>query len=560
MNRSSGKRDKIMDVNCKDNKFYVCLIMAIIALFLCVWFFSARSFSGWGDEITHFGTAKGLAETGQYRMWSFDQGQLSSINYTRGLVITYLSSLSYKIADLSRLAFRVVPLIFVLLTFLTLALYIRLRHHASWKVLAYAAVFFFGQVFVFEQSVYVRVYAPLGWLMVGGLILYWEAYLQFQKRRMILGCVLLGGSGLTLVLPTLDHWQMGHFAIYFLAICLSFPQIAGLMIKIDQRFGVKVKIFLGICLVFFALFVALGLDYAMGYWVIDAKQRLMGRSFVTYWDNLAGITRYILALNVCILGFSWVMQDLRKNKTLDFYSWSFLTGIVSGILIGLFNPHNHIFYSRFFYVSILLVAIGFPQMLLRMNFSKNTLQWILSIFLVLNMGLFVINVYWERSNIRVPITWLKKNLKQNDLLIVFTTHLELHGGESLIKHAYAISPSQEPNNTQQLINRIELSASEDIYYLYTDEYEFRDHLYLWTMGDDRSPPNDLFRYLKERIPSQTVMPGLRTCGLVKFKKTDLIMSLQELLRDGYPPQFKGLEKRILKKIFNPWLKEKLLSI
>ncbi|MCB9757522.1 MAG: hypothetical protein H6753_03750 [Candidatus Omnitrophica bacterium] len=545
------------DMYGKDKRFYFCLLAGIIVLFLCVWFFSARSFSGWGDEITHFGTAKGLAQTGQYKMWSFDQGQISPINYTRGLVITYLASLSYKMAGLSRLAFRVIPLVFVLLTFLTLVLYIRLRHYASWKALAYAAVFFFGQVFVFEQSVYVRIYAPLGWLMVCGLILYWEAYLQFQKRKVLLGCVLLGGSTGTLILPTIDHWQMEHLAIYALAIVLSFPLITGMMTKIDQKLSVKVKILLGICLVFFALFVALILDYAMGYWVIDAKRRLMGRSFVTYWDNLAGMIRYALALNVCFIGLGWVMQDLRKNKTLDFYSWSFLTGIVSGILIGLFNPHNHIFYSRFFYVSVLLVAIGFPQMLLRMNLSKNSLRWIFTVFLVFNVGLFVINVYCERSNIRIPIAWLEKNLKQNELLIVFTTHLELHGGESLIKRAYAISPSQDPSNTQQLMNRIESSTAEDIYYLYTDEYEFRDQLYLWTMGDDRSPPNDLFRYLKEKIPSQTVMPGLRTCGLVKFKKSDLIISLQKLLQDGYPPQFKGVEKRILKKILKPWLKEKL---
>ena len=549
-----------MESCCKDKKFYFCLLAGIIGLFLMVWFFSAKSFSGWGDEITHFGTAKGLAQTGQYRLWSFDQGQVSPVNYTRGLVITYLSSLSYKIAGLSRLAFRVIPLVFVLLTFLTFALYIRLRYRVSWKALVYAAVFFFGQVFIFEQSVYVRVYAPLGWLMVCGLILYWEAYSQFHKRKILLGGMLLGGSLLIMILPTIDHWQMEHLAIYVLAIFLSFPKIVEVVTKIEQRLNVKAKILLGVCLVFFALFVVLVLDYAMGYWVVDAKHRLMGRSFVTYWDNLAGMTRCALALNVCFLGLGWVMQDLRKNKTLDFYSWIFLTGLVSGILIGLFNPHNHIFYSRFFYVSVLLVTIGFPQMLLRMNLSKNSLRWIFTVFLIFNVGLFVINAYWERSNIRVPIAWLQENLKQNDLVLIFSTQLELHGGKSLIHRAYVVSPSQDVESIKKVLEHIELAKPDQIYYLYTDHYQFRDVLYSLTTGDDRSPPNDLFRYLKERVPSQTVIPGLRTCGLVKFEKTDLIAALEKLLKEGYLPQFKGLEKRILKKIFKPFWKEKLSSI
>ena len=90
---------------------------------------------------------------------------------------------------------------------------------------------------------------------------------------------------------------------------------------------------------------------------------------------------------------------------------------------------------------------------------------------------------------------------------------------------------------------------EDIYYLYAFEYELRDKLYQMTMGENRCPPADLYRYLRDMIPSQKVLTGLRGCGLIKFKKQDLINGLHELKKNGYPDRFKGMEKRIIIGLF-----------
>ncbi len=536
-----------MPQNSKIEKKFLYWMGAIIVLFLVVWFFSAKSFTGWGDEITHFSTAKGLVETGEYRTWAFDKGYANPYFYTRGLVITYLASLAYKMAGLSFLAFRLVPLAFVLLTFLTFALYIRWRHQASNKALAYAAIFFFGQAFIFEQSVYIRVYAPLGWFMVMSLILYWESAVAFGKRNFMSGVWFLVGSLLLLILPAADHWQVSHIAIYFLGFLLTWPVFLNLFLKIDERFSIRVKIFWVCSIILLAPFVVFVLDVSMSHLIMNTKKLVLGRNYVTYWDNLAGLTRYVLALNVCFLAVSWVMETLRKNKRLDFYSWLLFTGIVSGILIGLFNPHNHIFFSRFFYVSVVMSVLGFSQILLRAEISPKARRWIVGIFIFVNAGLFAVNAYWERSNIRVPIAWLNQNLKQDDLLLVYASQLQLHGGESLCRRAYVINPTQNKQDIQALLGVVSQSQTQEIYYLYTDHYQLRERLYLWTVGENRSPASDLFRYLKDVVPSKHVLPGLRACDLIEFQKTDLLMSLEKLLREGYPPSFKAPEKRALKK-------------
>ncbi len=536
------------DVTSKIKSPYFYLTLGIMALFLFVWFICAKQFTGWGDEMVHFSTGKGLVETGQYSQWAFDEGRIIPGTYTRGLVITYLTSLIYKITGLSLLAFRVIPLISVLLTFATFAFYICLRLKASWKAVSFAAIFFFGQAFVFEQSVYVRFYAPLGWLMILSIVFYWEALVAFEKHKGVWGCGFLLASFTALILPTIDHWQVQHVAIYFLGILLTLPQTRSLFGKFNEKFSFKTKVFLGGIIVVAAPLIVFLLDLIMGQLVVDVKHRTMGRTFVTYWDNLAGILRYVLALNVCFLGLGFVVRDLKTSRGWDFYSWLFFTGIISGICIGLFNPHNHIFFSRFFYISVMMSVLGFSQMLLRPEISEKFRYGIIAVFIFFNIGLFMVNAYCERSNIRVPIAWLNKNLKQNDLLLVYASDLGLNGGGSLISRAYVVNPTQDPEKIEELLARILSSESGDVYYLYTDHYEFRDRMYFSTTGQDRSPPSDLFRYVKERIPSQKVILRLRTCGLVKFNKLDLIAGIRKLSVDGFPISFKAPEKRILKEI------------
>jgi hypothetical protein len=296
------------------------------------------------------------------------------------------------------------------------------------------------------------------------------------------------------------------------------------------------------------------------YWVANLRigTRLIGSSFVTYWDNLAGLLRFGWALNVCFLAIFMPLMGKRKLER-DFGTWLFLVGIVSGLIIGLYNPHTFIFWSRFFYVSVVLAVLGFSGILLKLIPDKGRRYQLLAIYLLLNILLSFSTFYFDRSNIRRPIDWLNHNLGPNDILLVFSPELELHGGKSLVKRAHPLNPSQDPKDIRRLIALVNRKDVKTVYFLYTAHHEaFREKLYVLTTGDmERQPPADLFRYLSKRMPGEQVMSGLRGCGLKRYKKEVLVAGLRDLLKNGYPPSFVSLEKRLAVRMKNTiWPKVK----
>ncbi len=516
-------------------------LMVVGGIFFLVWSFLALRMPLWGDEASHIETAKGLRMTGAPYVWSFDEGKLLSNQYTRGLLISQAVRYLYREDSSSLFVYRLVALIPTLLTFLTFAWYVRWRHRASVQLLLTGGILFFAQSFVLENSFYLRFYAALAWLTLVSLILLWEIPPFLAQKKYSRTAVLLGAAILVMAPMTLDHWQIQNLSILFLALCLRILFLTDFgkeWIALYRRWllvGAMV-------LILTAPVATIGIDFLMSHLVIG--NRVIGRSFVTYWDNLVGLLRFTWALNVCLAGFFFYQR--RQARAWNFFEWLFVTGIISGYLTGLLTPHNHIFYGRFFYVPTVLAVLGFSGLLSELS-SDFVRKQILLCYVILNLLLSGLNLYFDRGNIPRAISWLNAHWQEGDILLVFRGRLQLQGGARLAKAAYPILPTQDAQKVHDLIQFLNERPGREVYFLYDDEYEFRDRLFELTTGENRSPPSDLFRYLKDAIDGESFGEGLRACGIKRFDKEALIAGLQRLLREGFPLKYKGPEKRWWKK-------------
>lgn len=521
-----------------------CLALLMIACFLAAWYFLAINLTAWSDEVNHLAVGKGLVVSGKPFVWSFDDGRITDWPYTRGLIMSRLAQFAYPYGSDFCLTARVIPLVFTFLTFLFYILYIRKKFGISAGHFLVAAILFFGQSVVLEQSLYVRPYSSLGLFVLVSLMACWQGFENYRRKNLPRAFLLWGLAMAILAVPTIDAWQYQHIPIVLLAVFLGLGAQSSRLKEYTGRHRRALWI-AAAAVVIFSPLVAMGGDYMMSKFPIG--NRIMGRSFVTFWDNIFGLIRYVWVINICLLGV--VLPALHKKRLeWSFHSWLLCVGIVSGFLVGLLNPHNHIFYSRFFYVPIVLTILGFSGILFEM-FDRPVVRYrLMALYVALNILMSFANFYYDRDTIRKPIQWLNAHLKDSDTLLIFRPQLELNGGQNLTRRVYPILASQDPRQIKALLDYVNRDSVTDIYLLYTDGYELRNNLYRLTMRENRAPPATLFLYLKDRIPSQSILKGMRGCGLVKYQKEDLIAGLNRLLQEGYPPIFKGMEKRFLKKL------------
>lgn len=529
-------------------KRYIPIVL-LAAVFAAAWYLLAANLTPWSDETTHLAVGKCLLEDGTYRCWDFDAGKVlrgfyKDDLYIRAKIVSYLTKIAYQAFGVSALAAKTVPLACTMLLFAVYAVYMRKRHNATPGHLSIAAVFFFAQSLVLEQSMYVRVYAPLALLQLIGLIAYWEGSNSFFEKKVFRASALWAVSLVTLAIPTIDTWQYLQLPIFALAVLLDVAgRSKGFMERLERNRPRLVR--LAIACIILAPCVTITLAALISRF--PAGNRVLGFTFFTYWDNIAGLARYLWAINICCIGLAGRSAPERSSG-LVFGRWLFLTGILSGLLLGLYEPHNCIFYSRFFYASTVFTVLGFAGLIGTLVPDARARNRLIAVYVIANLLLSSAVFYYDRSNIKAPITWLRQHLKSDDVLIVFTSYLGLNGGEMLAERAYEISPSRDFNDVRKLMDRIKASPGENVYFLYTDHYENRNVLYAWTTGQDRNPPSDLFRYLKSGLAGEKVMAGLRGCGLIRYDKTALLAALQGLLVKGYPPEYKSIELKLLRKI------------
>ncbi len=518
------------------------ILGVVIVAFAGAWLLLAQSLPLWGDEVSHLQAAKGFIEKGRPVCWNFDTGRFDGHEYTRALTMTGMTAQVMRGGGESLLAVRAIPLVFTVLLLGAFLIYARVRQQLSALGLALVVIFFLGQAVVLEKALYLRFYPPLACLALVAFLAFWEAWNGWLHgpRRNVLFCGLLLGAAF--LFPILDHWQIQHAQILVFAILIAAALKISRCQEWLERYRGLVAAGVGLLLLVAPVIVMFN-DVAMS--SLSIGNRVIGRTFVTYWDNLLGLSRFILELNVVCLGMFWKATSVKDGHR-QFWIWLYWTGIISGIATGLFTPHNHVFFSRFFYIPIILAVLGFAGRLATEPLLRDRQRFLISGYLLINTLLSVGNFYLDRNNLRVPIRWLKQNVQPTDTILVYMTHLQIQGGAALIPQVVPIKAGQDWQEVDRLIALLEGISVGKIYFLYSDEYQWRDRLYQWTTGEDRSPPSEVFRFLKEMVPSVQILSNLRACGLVSFDRDVVLFHLRELKARGFDPLYKSPEKRLLK--------------
>lgn len=519
-------------------------------IFLIVWVFLASHLPGWSDETGHMHLGKSMVLTGQPIAWRLDESQLSHLIHARAFLISYMVGFVNHF-DQSLLGYRLVPLVFTLLTYFLFVFFLFKVKKIDFVGICILSVFFFGQSVILEKALYVRYYAPLAFFLLAGLICLWEGQTHLKTKKYVQSLLWNISSILILLPPTLDDWQT-HIPIFILAIFLIYtPLLTKIFGFLSSPPFPRKIVFLAFLLVFILPF-TVPITNILITWV-PMGTRTLGRTFLTYWDNIMGLLRFFWVTNVCLIGFPWLLKKTKKNEklALDFVSWIYCTGVISGLLIGLLNPAHFIFESRYFYLPVVLVVLGFSGMFMKVFGTWRSRNLALATYLCLNVLFSFVNFYFDRSNIFKAIGWLNNNVRANDVVLNFYAELDLYGGGNLEKQSYPINlATRDSDKIQAFIDVIDRDNVHDVYFLYDDHYQFKHWLYEKMMHVSRDP-SDLFRYLKNNFVGEEVISGLRGCGLHRYKKEDLVAELQKLKRTGFANRDMAdlsFHKYILKKI------------
>lgn len=541
--------------------FRVSMIVLLLLGFSALWFILAGYLTAYSDEISHLAVAKGLLLTGEPFAVDFDRcAALISQQYRRGLEISQWTAWSYRLFGESLRAARLVPFLWTLATWLLYVGYVRVRGRATSGHLLVATLLFLGQSMVLEHALNVRMYAPLLFLLLLALIALWEA----QRTWSLSGwshrsAIWIGAACLLIAFPTIRGWHVLQAAIVLFSGVLLWlsghPAAARPILSVWQDIVELPRLWR------YLLF-GLALYALLCVWLISPRvldvlaTRLVGavRVHSTPWDNLMGLFRMCVALNVVLLLWMRRTPNAQPTFTSDFNGWLLSSGIVSGLLIGLLMNSTHIFYSKYFYLSIGIAVLGASGRLAMMP-SRSARIACAAAYLLVNGALSGVTLGLDRSNIPKAITWLREHSSEQDLIFSFRAELALHGGEELCRRTISILPPRESPDDKEAskgfgwirrdarnpwlvgeeVQAILAShpSSAAVYFLYTDAYDFRNGLYEWTTGRPRpeqrfSPPGvySLHAILTSPEVSEEVIPGLRGCNLRRVDREQLLQALE----------------------------------
>ncbi len=511
---------------------YALTSLILVLVFLGIWFARASSFGIYGDETFHLSWAEGIARTGSCHFaWdtALDQPIPKDLKENHGLLPTYLFSLSFHFPVDHVLWSRFVCLIFTLATYGTILYYFRRRGMLTAQRLFVWTALFFGSAVILDLSYYIRTYAILGTATALILILYWEGLMRLQQNQRQ-ACIRLWALGMLLFLVTvIDQWQIEQIP------ALVFGVLTGILYLDPQHKSLLngFKKWIGWILWGLILFSPLLIqNYQILKWIkLQNTQVFIPQHHSSFWDNLVGWLRFVLGINVGLLSLDWALRSMEK---LSFDRWIFINGLFTAIVCLLYNSVLHVFFPKYVYLPLLMMLIGWAGFW--EDFLKQTKlkSWALVLYLLVNGLMSWVNVY-EHSNVGRPIHWLHSHLDPHDVLLVSQVNDDIlrFEGRGLLSRAHTVDPSQNMQDITDLKQYIAGHAQGKIYYLYVDHYAFRRWLCLMTIGKDLYPPIDLFAYLRDRIPSSGVMPGLRQCGLMVFDRTELLNGLDHLLQQGF---------------------------
>jgi len=497
--------------------------LAVVAAFSIVWCIVSIVTPPWSDEPRNLAAAKGLAILGKPILWDFSTSQLSNVYYSRGMAINYPLAFLYKHGLHQLVWARLVPLAFVLLTLLFWIVYLRYKRRLDGTGIALLVIFFLGQPMVVEHAAYIRIYAPLGLVFSIASACLWELKDAWFLRRWGVFAGLAALCLLGIWIPQMDAWQAQHV-----------PQLLLAAVMLNSRvwrvgtFFIRRPLW---ALLVFVVMLGLGsmlaprLDGWIS-WMAQGWGINNDLSYETYWDNIAGLVRFFWAVNVMLVGLRWIFI---KPDGRDFFRWLYLSGLLGGILLGLFTSPKYIFFSRYFYVPIIALTVGFAGMCAQEDLKPFFKRSLIAGYLLMSLLFTFVNFYFGRSNMPVAMDWLKKNMGAHDCLLAYSPYFEINGGAELVDaNTYLLRDYRDNPDIDSVIDFILRPGVIHVYVLINDYYQFRDILYEKTTGSRRwAIKNRIADYLNS-LAGHEVLNTLRECSLKEFDPYDLAADLVEL--------------------------------
>ncbi len=498
----------------------VTLSLWVIVAFGMVWWFVSAVTPPWCDEPRNLLAAQSLAVSGQPEIWDYSNDKPENFLYTRGLVITYPLAFLYKHHLTLLIWARAIPLVFVLLTLGFWVFYLRYKGLLDTGGTALLFLFFLGQPMVLEQASFVRMYAPLGLVFSILTICLWELKEACKAKRwgISLGLVVLFILGFWV--PHLDSWQLQYIPHLVLALAMLNKPIWKWCIGWVRK-PIWSLLFL-ISMIWIGPIGAILLNHVIPIWA-HGFGIIIGRIYNTYWDNVAGMIRFLLAVNIMLIGLRWIYQ---KPDQQGLFRWLYLSGLLAGIFLAILTPPQYIYFSRYFYLPIITVTVGFAGMCAE---ELNT-PWVkrnLIIAYLVFSGLFTfVNFYYERSNLPVAVHWLKENMGPHDVLLYCNYFYGLNDGEDISgKNVYLITDI----DIDKVIDFVSAPGVGHVYFLLNNNFKFRNRLYAITTGRHRwAVRNQIADYLDYNVSGRQVLPGLRGCDLKEFEWRQVVAALDKL--------------------------------
>lgn len=538
---------------------YSAAVALVVGVFVAVWSMLAGGLTAWSDELDHIAEAKGLLLTGQPFAAVFDTcAEVLGPGGGRATEISRLTEKSFRLFGESMTSARLVPFIFTIGSWLLYLAYTGWRGYSSRKQVLIATLLFFGQSMVLEKALYVRVYAPLLFFIILSLIGIWEGFNYWREGRRPMSLAWLAVAVLSLAITA--RWHLVQYGILVVAVVflwlLARNLAPGYLIRSGwsrlvslpavQRYAAIALLALGLLAIMAAAPQALN----------ELGARLFGfqKVHVTSWDNLFGLIRFLLVTNVLL--FLWWRRSEAPGGGRDFNSWVLDVGIVSALLIALLMNHNFVFWSRYFYPSVGLIALGVSGTL-ALSPRVQYIFAVLGTYVVINGLVSGFNLTLDRSNIKGAIDWLNNNSTDRDTILAYNAQLYLYNGKELCGRTVTITNSATKNlgdfsylqgpgtyqyiSIEDLATTLDSKPSGNVYFLYTDAHEFRRKLFSWTTGRSRSQRNDLYgllfnrpalkqkdmlRLLRDGDLGEDVISGLRGSGLKRIDRGSLIQALE----------------------------------
>ncbi len=536
------------------------LTLAAVATFIAVWYVLAGHLAGWQDEFFHLGAAKGLLLTGNPFQVAFHQCQaVFQEQYVRSQAITQWTAWAFQIFDVSIRSARVVPLLFTVATWLLYVVYTNWRGYSNWKQTLLVTILFFGQTMVLEMSLFIRHYAPLLFFLLLSLISIWEASMYWREGKkfwtipwLLVAVLAFGYSA---------PWHLIQFPLFALAIFLLWfamhekPFVGvlwrwwGRLESFSQGGKISVKVALGIAVLATMLLFPRVLD------TFGADTLGAIRVYLTPWDNVIGLLRFLIVVNVLVL--LWWQTGRQQSAHPNFHNWLLSTGVMSGIFIAVMMNQHWIFYTRYLYLSAAIATLGASFAITSLPTNQTMVAGI-AIFLIFNGLISTTTFRLANSDVKSGIAWLNQNIEEPDIVLEFRSRLAYHGGERLcgqiipienvavidvdsaeaqslslgtISHirnrsATLIQGEYRYMDGDKLLSLLEDNPSSNIYFLYVDSHEFRGKLYRWTTGRERNVGNDLYSLLRSDGIGEPVIPGQNSGGLRRLDAAKLIVALE----------------------------------